>query len=85
MRNREGGQSDCDADFGGDAVSDPVCTHISCEAMAYQIVIRRLRADFGKLLRAAKQTLAENGHLADGDVCTLIALKRAVEEAEIAE
>jgi hypothetical protein len=31
------------------------------------------------LLAAIKTTLEENGHLADGDECTLIALKRAWE------
>jgi len=35
--------------------------------------IERLRA-------AIAQTLDENGHLADGDNCTLIALKRALSE-----
>lgn len=32
------------------------------------------------LLAAAQKTLEENMHLADGDVCTLIHLKRAVAE-----
>lgn len=30
------------------------------------------------LLAACEKTLAENGHLADGDVCTLSEIKRAV-------
>ena len=35
--------------------------------------------DEGMLLRQAiKQTLDENGHLADGENCTLIVLKRAL-------
>lgn len=39
-----------------------------------------LRGDeIEKLRTAINQTLDENGHLADGDVCTLILLKRAVE------
>lgn len=39
-----------------------------------------LRGDEIERLRAAiKQTLDENGHLSDGDVCTLIVLKRAIE------
>lgn len=38
--------------------------------------IERLRA-------AIAQTLDENGHLADGDNCTLIALKRALSEWEL--
>lgn len=31
-----------------------------------------------KLKKAIKDTLAENGHLADGDNCTLIKLKNAL-------
>jgi len=41
-----------------------------------------LRRQRDYLLAAARRTLAENGHLADGDVCTLIVLKRAVETLE---
>lgn len=37
------------------------------------------RRERDALLAAARQTLDENGHLADGDDCTLAALKRAVE------
>jgi hypothetical protein len=40
--------------------------------------IERLRAAIAK-------TLNENGHLADGDNCTLIALKRAVPDWELPE
>lgn len=43
-------------------------------------VATRLQAIDAGLLAAAQQTLEENGHLADGDVCTLIHLKRAVAE-----
>lgn len=43
-------------------------------------VATRLQAIDTGLLAAAQQTLEENGHLADGDVCTLIHLKRAVAE-----
>lgn len=43
-------------------------------------VATRLQAIDAGLLAAAQQTLEENGHLADGDVCTLIHLKRAVVE-----
>ena len=32
-----------------------------------------------RLRNAIQQTLDENGHLADGDNCTLIVLKRAIE------
>jgi len=41
--------------------------------------IARLRTQRDYLLSAARRTMDENGHLADGDVCTLIVLKRAVE------
>ena len=33
------------------------------------------------LLEAAIKTIKENGHLADGEVCTLIHLKRVIESA----
>ena len=33
------------------------------------------------LLEAATKTIEENGHLADGEVCTLIHLKRGIESA----
>lgn len=39
------------------------------------IAARRERDD---LAAAIRQTLDDNGHLADGDKCTLIALKRAL-------
>jgi hypothetical protein len=45
----------------------------ACEGMAYRIEARRLRA-------AIRKTLDENGHLADGDVCTLIDLKLAIDD-----
>lgn len=35
--------------------------------------------DYEQLRAAALRTIAENGHLADGDDCTLIHLKRAVQ------
>jgi len=35
------------------------------------------------LKTAIQQTLDENGHLADGDVCTLILLKRAIETPNV--
>lgn len=43
-----------------------------------------LRQHRNDLLAAIKQTLDENGHLADGDVCTLKVLKDAVAKAEAA-
>ena len=36
-------------------------------------------SEIDRLRAAIQQTLDENGHLADGDVCTLIVLKRAIE------
>lgn len=43
--------------------------------------LHRLRAanEIERLRTAIQQTLDENGHLADGDICTLILLKRALE------
>jgi hypothetical protein len=37
-----------------------------------------LLGEIDRLRAAIHQTLDENGHLADGDICTLIVLKRAV-------
>lgn len=42
-------------------------------------------AEVERLRAAITQTLNENGHLADGDNCTLIALKRALPEWELPE
>jgi hypothetical protein len=39
---------------------------------------REQRAEIAKLKAAILQTLDENGHLADGDDCTLIHLKTAI-------
>lgn len=39
---------------------------------------KRLLGEIDRLRKAIQQTLDENGHLADGDNCTLIALKRAL-------
>jgi hypothetical protein len=39
---------------------------------------REQRAEIIKLKAAIRQTLDENGHLADGDDCTLIHLKTAI-------
>ena len=35
-----------------------------------------------ELLAACEKTISENGHLADGDVCTLIDFKRAIARAK---
>lgn len=42
--------------------------------------IDRLRENTARMRAAIRQTLDENAHLADGDVCTLLALKRALPE-----
>lgn len=39
-----------------------------------------LQAKIDALMQAIRQTLDENGHLADGENCTLIVLKRALRE-----
>lgn len=41
--------------------------------------IERLDSESCRMRAAIRQTLEENGHLADGDNCTLILLKRALE------
>lgn len=64
----------------GEAI-DVVCAALDeQETLRDQIASLRTQRDY--LLSAAKRTLDENGHLADGDVCTLIVLKRAVETLE---
>lgn len=40
--------------------------------------IEHIEKQRDELLAAIETTLDENGHLADGDDCTLIALKRAI-------
>lgn len=47
------------------------------ETLKDEVASLRTQRDY--LLSAARRTLDDNGHLADGDVCTLIVLKRAVE------
>lgn len=47
-----------------------------CRREAVENENRRLRA-------AIQQTLDENGHLADGDNCTLIVLKRALKTPNV--
>lgn len=41
--------------------------------------LRRRDAEIERLRHAIQKTLDENGHLADGENCTLIRLKRALE------
>ena|ERR1035437_3402526 len=48
----------------------------SYRRMAYERM--ELAQTCERLRTAIEETLSENGHLADGDVCTLIKLKRAV-------
>ncbi|MFZ2524432.1 MAG: hypothetical protein WAW87_03865 [Candidatus Ferrigenium altingense] len=45
----------------------------------------KVREQRDDLLSAAKQTLDENGHLADGDNCTLKVLRDAVAKVEAAK
>ena len=47
----------------------------------YECALREIE----RLRAAITQTLNENGHLADGSICTLIALKRALPEWELPE
>jgi hypothetical protein len=51
---------------------------------ALEIKCREQRAEIARMRAAIEKTLDENGHLADGDNCTLIHLKTAIgyEEAE---
>ena len=51
------------------------------EAMPTAKSFADLRLQRDALLQAATQTVEENLHLADGEVCTLIHLKRGIESA----
>jgi hypothetical protein len=51
-----------------------------CEANAFEIEIRSIRSENRKLRAAISKTLDENGHLADGENCTLLPLKLALRE-----
>lgn len=53
---------------------EPLC-FVSVAAYA----LRRRDVEILKLRNAIQKTLDENGHLADGENCTLILLKRALE------
>jgi hypothetical protein len=44
-------------------------------------LIYEAAAEICRLRDAIRQTLDENGHLADGEVCTLMALKVALRES----
>lgn len=44
-----------------------------------------LLAEIDRLRSAIRETLDKNGHLADGDNCTLLTLKRALPDWELVE
>jgi hypothetical protein len=44
--------------------------------------MRAAKSTIERLVSAIEKTLDENGHLADGDNCTLINLKRAIENRQ---
>jgi len=50
-----------------------------CFVSVASYALRRRDAEIAMLRLAIQKTLDENGHLADGDNCTLIRLKRALE------
>jgi len=58
-----------------DSMSKIYDNPVKCATRDAAIEIRKLRA-------AIKKTLDDNGHLADGDNCTLINLKRAIDYDE---
>ena len=50
-----------------------------CEANAFKIALRNLQFENFRLREAICRTLQENEHLADGEDCTLIHIKRAMQ------
>jgi hypothetical protein len=48
---------------------------------AIMYALQDARSDIMRLHRAIQNTLADNGHLSDGDDCTLIDLKKAINAA----
>lgn len=50
-----------------------------CEANAFKIELRNLQFENFRLREAICRTLQENKHLADGEDCTLIHIKRAMQ------
>lgn len=48
---------------------------------AIMYALQDARSDIMRLHGAIEKTLEDNGHLADGDDCTLIDLKRAIDAA----
>ena len=77
------------ADGGSDLTAElgALADQFECHALSRSIddveaagrAMRSAKAEIERLRAAIRQTLDENGHLADGDVCTLILLKRAIE------
>lgn len=62
---------------GFDVVDLEACPHGGLVHLA--VNADQLKTDFDQLMAASLATLAKNLHLADGDNCTLLDLKRAVE------
>jgi hypothetical protein len=56
-----------------------------CAPIGAVHAVNALCDEVERLRAAIIQTLNENGHLADGDNCTLIALKRAMPDWELPE
>ena len=54
-----------------------ICDKLSMNAMER---ISDLELEVQVLRQAITETLDENGHLADGDICTLSKLKKAIEK-----
>ena len=56
-----------------------------CEANAFKIELRNLQLENFRLREAICRTLQENKHLADGEDCTLIHIKRAMQSNALAQ
>lgn len=71
------------AQLGTESYERRLCAEALESLMAEQETLcdelARLRTQRDYIMSAARRTLHENGHLADGDNCTLIVLKRAFE------
>lgn len=51
---------------------------LHAQDICHRHVVAELYEENARLVNAIEKTLEENGHLADGDNCTLILLKRAL-------
>ena len=65
------------------SLSTPTCGELSCDqcnARTAALTAERdqLRAEVARLRAGIADCLSENGHLADGEDCTLIGLKRCL-------